>query len=192
MSSVKIRTVTYFSSLPHEDALSKASQFLSTARERYTDAGYTVQSGRLATDVVSSHTARWTDLDRELKDRDLILNAAPISDRSTIEALPDLLAATENIFCHVALEEDASPALLQTIASTILQVAEKAGTVFGRLDGGWLALIRGAWKFSSGCGLSMSALHSLLSMFLCGRRTATILRHRPRELRNFARDFSAL
>ena len=190
--SVKIRTVTYFTSLQHEGALFEAAQFLATARKRYTHAGYTVQSGRVATDAVSWDEARWRDVDRQLADHDLILNGAPISDRSAIEAIPDILATTQNIFCHVALEEDTSSSLLQTIASTILQVADRTGTSVELLEGRWIALIRRrAWEFSSGCEFSMSALYPLLSMFLCGIWTATVLRNRHRELRNSARDFGA-
>lgn len=109
----RIRTITAgvdLSSLDDEDTLNEAIDFLVAAKERYVDAGYEVQTIRVATQPLERYATGWPDgtvirkvrgLDTVARERNVMFNVGPVITDDRYEAAlaewsSELIAATTN------------------------------------------------------------------------------------------------
>ncbi len=109
---MNIRTVTYFCDLPQPlqpDSLATAGQFIGDLKSALTDAGYVVQTTRLAGPPLSQTLRQGTDLvglAQALEDASFVNRidyatvgpARPADSPALWNAIPDAIAATENVF----------------------------------------------------------------------------------------------
>ena len=151
---MKIRAITLFTPLnwPFDlNAIKSAGRFLAFAKTQIEAAGYEVQTLRLATppfmDLLGDpdpHTLRdfATALETHTQRQGIdfvsigpLMAATPRSLLSPIHSLPDLIAATETIFCSVlvAAKTGLNLAAIKTAAQAIRRIAQTTPGGFGNL-----------------------------------------------------------
>ncbi len=152
---MKIRSITAFIPLTwpfDEGSIASVGRFLTDARLRLSDAGYEVQTVRLATppflDVVGDPDITvLLDFARTLEDSAQkhhidyvsigpVIATTPLALLLPIHALPRLMAETERIFSGVLLADQHSGinvAAAQAFAQTVYKVAQSTPNGFGNL-----------------------------------------------------------
>ncbi len=158
---MKIRSITHFFPLTwpfNKGSIAGAGRFLADARLRLTDAGFEVQTVRLATPpfmdiIVDPDTKVLLDFAHELEDLaeqanidyvsiGPVIATTPLALLMSIHALPELIANTERIFSGVLFATETGGinlAAAQAFAETVHQVAQDTPHGFGNLRLGALA-----------------------------------------------------
>lgn len=158
---MKIRSITHFFPLTwpfNKGSITGAGRFLNDARLRLTDAGFEVQTVRLATPpfmdiIVDPDPAILLEFAREIEEladqADIdyvsigpVVATTPLALLLSIHALPELIANTERIFSGVLFAAENSGinfAAAHALAETVHQVAQDTPNGFGNLRLGALA-----------------------------------------------------
>jgi hypothetical protein len=158
---MKIRSITHFFPLTwpfNKGSIAGAGRFLADARARLTDAGFEVQTVRLATPpfmdiIVDPDTAVLLDFARAIEELaeqakidyvsiGPVVATTPLSLLLSIHALPDLIANSQRIFSGVLFAAESSGinfAAAHAFAETVHQVAQNTPNGFGNLRLGALA-----------------------------------------------------
>ena len=158
---MKIRAITLFSPLnwPFDlNAIKSASRFLNFARQQIEEAGFEVQTLRLATppfmDLLGDPDPDTlldfaTTLETHTQSHGIdhvsigpLIATTPRSLLSPIHNLPGVIAATETIFCSVLVastETGLNLAAIKATANAIHQIAQKTPQGFGNLRFAMLA-----------------------------------------------------
>ena len=148
---MNIRSVTCFVSVGdpagHVGAIDSAARLAREARTALEDAGFPVQTTRLATQPLSHLPADPVRLAPELWEQCAgagfdylslgpVLAEAPDADLSLLDAIPDLIQATETVFASVLVATRGKGPNLEAIRRTAKIVRQVAGTTalgFGNL-----------------------------------------------------------
>ena len=125
-SPLRIRTITYFAGLGG-GTLAEAATFFEMASTLLKEAGFEVQSTRVATELVQCDLATWKELDRELADRGLILCTGPFADPADLDQIIQILKETQNVFLSFAMKSDMPDDSLHQLAALILRIGSELG-----------------------------------------------------------------
>lgn len=149
---MNIRSVTYFDQLGYpfnEERVAAAGKFLAEARQAFVDAGFTVQSTRLALPPLSvtfeeSPSAAIVKYAQDLEaacfvhgvDYSVIGVARPTDPAAYFEVIPDVIAETQNVFGSAIIaspHDGVSLAAVQRAAGIIQRCALISPDGFGNL-----------------------------------------------------------
>jgi len=170
---MKIRAITFFATLNNRtdsNAVANAASFLHNAREKFEQAGYTVQTLRLATAPFTQilpaaatpqqmvSFARWLETETqqhgiEYTSMGPVLAHTPATDLSPLEAIPQIIGNTESLFTSALVassETGINLAAIQATAAAIHHIGHSTPNGFGNVRFAMLANVRAGGPFFPG------------------------------------------
>jgi len=169
---MKIRAITAFVPLTwpfDSQAIAGVGQFLQQAQSRFEDAGYPVQTLRLATPPFAQVAAKasvdgWVKFARTLEDAarqagieyvsiGTVMADTPQSDIAPLRAIPEIIARTESTFTSALVasaETGINLAAIQTCAEAIVRIGKATADGFGNLRFAMLANVAANGPFFPG------------------------------------------